>query len=282
MLKKTLPLLFTLLFSCIPVVYTVKVEPEYSEKSIQTATLCIAPVRNLHVDYAGNVTEALGTGDKKSLIINHFKTMLLNGLKQVSTFSTGNFGDSETEITMKEYSFDLGDLHKVRMHLPADTLPIRCNGEMPDYILFIENLFLGTEKVEEGTIGSGGFGFPVEEDDRIVADAFRFDYQQIYRQYTSTSPRGFYQNMHHSYARPKYKHLRYKCNVAIWDNRQHKVAVYGRIYVKSKGFSTMRLFGQEITKENWDDVDRQFIQQLLFGTPFEKRSAASGKSSELD
>lgn len=275
MLKKILPLFITVFFSCIPVVYTVRVEPEYSEASIESATLYIAPVRNLHVDYAGNVTEALGAGDKKQLIIDHFKTMLLDGLKQVSTFSTSSFGTSQTESALKEYAFDLGDMHKVRMHLPADTTPIRFDNEIPDYVLFIEDLFLGTEKVAEGAIGSGGFGLNTEEDEGIIADVFRFDYQQSSPQYTPAPLNSFDPSMHHTYARPKYKHLRYKCEVAIWDNRRHKVVVYGRVYVKSKGFSTMRLFGQAITKENWDDVDRQFVRQLLFGTPFEKRSTGT-------
>ncbi len=264
MFKYSYTLCIVMFFTCVPS-FTLIIAPDYQGKSISGASLCIAPYRNLKINYSGDVTNELGTGDKNQLILDHFNHILSEGLQTFSTFKSWKFAALDNNAHLEKFRLNTNDGFKMNIHLPVNhNTVIRSEGETPDYILFIQDLFLGTEKVEDGAIGSGGWGSIQPDGENQPTNIYSWHTQQFQM---SPSPGNFNQ-VNSVFFKPKHKYLSYRGKFVFWNNRSHKAAVYGRIYVQSRGEGGLVKY---ITKNNWDDVDRRFVQKLLFGTPFEKR-----------
>ena len=260
-----------LLASCAPVIYTTMVSKDFEGQKPSNASLCIAPFRNMVVDYNGSVTEEFGKGNQQQLIINHFTSTLSSNLKERSTFASVTFDTPTVPLSFKRFNFDIGD--KLTLDLPADTPTIAFKQGVPDFILFIQDLKIGTEDFDADNIG-----YKVPEPSE-PSDVQSTSNEQETRMLINGkvpvfgySPPVFYSPtpMAPVYQPPKDKYLRYTCGFAFWDNRKHSPAVYGRIMARSRSESHVLGMVQIIKIANWNEVDEKFITYLLKGTPFAK------------
>ena len=262
-----------IIISCSPVYKTVTID-EYEQQRITGATLVIAPFKNLMVNYMGSVKDEFGEGDQRTLIINHFKETLLNNLKNRSTFSSITYDKYRNElIKVKQTKFDMDDAFGLYIDLPADTATIEFETTAPDFILFIEDLTIGTEMFNEGP--NFGLNEPDENKQACFVDLPSEDVNS--RSYCFQGVMYNYQPfghppmpMMHHYNTPQTKYLIYKCGFVFWDNRKHAVAVYGKILAKSKSEGHGLGMVQIVRIEHWHDIDEQFIGFLLSGTPFSR------------
>jgi hypothetical protein len=265
----------TILFlsSCAPIVYLTMVSKDFESKKISNASLCIAPFRNVSIKCSGDVTEELGKGDEKQVIIDHFTTTLLTKLQTKSIFAPVSFDSPVVPVMFKRSVFDIGD--KLPLDLPSETAAIQCGKSAPDFILFIQDLSIRTEKIKGNGIG---FDMPAQPEPEVLVLA-----NSARENYSITS--GFGPNAGYTppVSTPSYKmllpnedfydkYLIYTCNFAFWDNHHHAAAVYGRIMAGSKSKTQSIGWGKSptIIMENWNEVDAKFINYLLKRTPFEK------------
>lgn len=229
---------FLSLISCAPA-FLSKTVDTYAQKKIIGKRLAIAPFNNTpFIEYSGSVKEEFGEGDKEELILKHFKEALVTNIRDLSTFSEVRFDTFTATPKLDTSKFDMGDIYKVKIALPADTNTIRFTVIEADFILFFQDLTLGT--FHTGTPGmtgmwvGGGFG----QAPMYVGGS------------VGTSK----------------KNLGYEGTFAIWDNVNHTVVTYGRI--KSTVEAESYVFVDIIRMEHWDRIDRDFASDLLKGSPF--------------
>lgn len=134
--------------SCVPTYKTI-VTQEYESRKIKDVTLAIAPLNNVVVDYQGSVKDEFGDGDEQDLIIQHFKQTLVSKLRKESGFSSIAFDDYADAPKMANRHFDLNDAFSLELALPADSSAIRFASSTPDFILFLQDLSLGVEGLQD-------------------------------------------------------------------------------------------------------------------------------------
>ena len=267
------------LMLCAPVYKTV-VEKDYESQKIHDATLIIAPPINLTIDYFGNVKDEFGEGDPQKLIFKHFKEVLLKKLVDYSTFSSAAFDTFSMRSSFHQVKFEMGDAYGLTMDLPRDTTTITFAAITPDFILFLQDLAIGTERVDDSWGQNNDETSPLAQSvrcnySRQLEGSFQNGAGTLAFQTgpmnfspppmpTPSIPMNFYSPP------PKSKYLRYKCGFAFWDNRKHRVAAYGKIFSKSKADSYGLGMVEIIRIANWLEVDERFVQSLLWGTPFRR------------
>jgi hypothetical protein len=275
-MKRSMALLvLSLVFlSCAPKYETI-VMKEYQGRRIDNASLVIALPIDMLVDYMGNVKDEFGEGDQNNLIIKHFKEKLLEQLKKQSSFSSAAFDSFSVRPAMQSRSFTTSDPYGLSVNLPSDTATIIFKSSNPDFILFIQDLRIGQESVQENSWGRAETGkWPVagRENGRISTQAFS-SYQGPGAAISGFQPPVFtptYNPPMYFYSPPKTKYLRYKCNFAFWDNRVHNVVAYGKIFAKSKPDEYGMGMVSIVRMSNWVEIDYQFTRALLGQTPFDK------------
>jgi TonB family protein len=212
-------------------IYNTYVEKEYSPVAPLTGTLVIVPLTSTIVDYSGNVKDEFGEGDYKLLIRRHFNEMIIAKMREMSRFTSVAFDSFARPPRMSEKKFTIRRRKHISIVLPDETEPIRFKTSTPDFILFVQNLHIGTET--------------------DPAPAFAMGSMSGY----GTSDR----------------YLRYECEFAFWDNQKNRVVAYGRAKARSSGEIYMGGMFQAVTSENWRDVDDQLVRILLGKTPFYKK-----------
>jgi hypothetical protein len=262
---------FLIACSCAPVYKTIVMQ-EYESKKIRDASLVIAPLGDVVVDYIGNVKDEFGAGDQQELILKHFREALVSSFKKEAGFSSVAFDNYATEPLLVQKKFDMGDAYDFFLNLPSDTNMIRFVSSTPDFVLFLQDVSIGIESFQEDR-GWGGWGFNGSYPDDPAA--FR-----SYSAFSGSSQGPLFQGpppiyqpmpmMHSYYAPPRHKYLRYKCGFAFWDNRNHKLVVYGRIFAKSRAEGYGLDMVQIVRMENWNQVDYDFIRALVGNTPFDR------------
>ncbi len=249
--------------SCAPIYRTVVVK-EFASEQVQKVSLVIAPLKNVVVDYFGNVKDEFGEGDQKTLILNHFKEKLPIRLYTQSKFDPVTFDTFKEEPQFRAVSYDMGDMFKLNVSVPTDSTAIEFENSVPDFVLFIEDLFIGVEMMHDNY----GFGFGYNSTPNKPGFLASEVPENILYFQPPTIPKNPnpMQNMHMNRT-PKTKYLRYKCDFIIWDNRHYKVVAYGRTFSKSKaqGFPI-----QVIRMFNWYECDKKFVNDLVYGTPFQQ------------
>ncbi|HUI91017.1 MAG TPA: hypothetical protein VLX68_02110 [Chitinivibrionales bacterium] len=274
-----LPAAFTVLvlamLSCSPK-YETMVVKEYQERKITNASLVIAPIASITVDYIGSVKDEFGEGNQEDLIKKHFKSALLQGLRENSLFSSVAFDNFSGQPATADRSFATTDAYGVNVNLPSDSATIRFTSSTPDVILFIQDLWIGKTSVQEN-----GPGWGRDEDGTTTLAMNGEGYAAgslAYREITSSTsgfqppvftpppnnPPMFY------YSPPKTPYLRYQCVFAYWDNRLHRVIAYGKIFAKSRLDSYGLGMVNIARMANWNDIDYQLVRALLGQTPFDK------------
>jgi hypothetical protein len=221
--------------SCAPPVYNSFITPEFEGKKIMSGTLVVMPLNATVVDYGfGSVENELGKGEMEKLVREHFSTMLVEKLAKQSTFTQILYDSYVKKPEFKKIKYTIVGLRNIKISLPAGTETIQFSSITPDYILFVQNLRLGTEKegVPAGMMMMGGGTIFVP----TVQNKF----------------------------------LRYKCEYAFWDNLQHKTITYGRIMAQSYANSYAGGMVQAVVEDNWEDVDSQFVKLLINKSPFRK------------
>jgi hypothetical protein len=261
------------LMSCAPVYKTV-VEKDYESQKIHDATLIIAPPVNMTIDYFGNVKDEFGEGDPQKLILKHFKEAVLKKLVEYSTFSSVAFDTFAMRPSFHQVKFEMGDAFGLTIDLPGDTATIPFATMTPDFVLFLQDLAIGTESINDGSAYGNNETDQSPESGYCSysrqAAAGSFAFQTGAMNYgpppmSSPMPQMFFYP-----STPKSKYLRYKCGFAFWDNRKHRVAAYGKIFSKSKADSYGLGVVQIIRIANWQEIDDRFVQSILWGTPFRR------------
>ena len=228
-----------LLLSCAPTYKTI-VKRKYSKGKIVQVSLIIAPFNNEpYVSYFGDVTDEFGEGEENELILKHFKDALKENLRQMSTFSSIDYAEYETQPVLDTVFFNPEDMRKFRMALPKESTILNFKGAKADFVLFFQDLTFGTyQSREPGYMGGRGVGVGIGVGVGVG----------------STLGIGTSSGK---------KNLRYEGKFAVWDNRKGRVAVYGRIKTETQsGFLNI------INMEHWEEIDHQFATDLLYGTPF--------------
>ena len=237
-IQKTVSFFLLVFFSCAPMYNTVVVD-KYSKGKITGAVLVIAPfINEPYVSYLGDVKEEFGEGNENELIIKHFREALVENLKRMATFSAIRYDTYETLPVFDTITFEPEDMRKFSMTLPKDSIKLGFKNAKAHFVLFIQDLTLGTHLTREpGYIGGPGrIGIGIGAGPTMYA------------------------------GRPaSKKNLRYEGTFAIWDNINGRVAVYGRIRAE-----TQSQFFNIIEMEQWQEVDSRFARDLLSGTPFVK------------
>jgi len=228
------------LISCAPLNISHTVAP-YADKLIQGKRLVIAPFFNEpYIEYTGNLEDEFGKGDKRELILNHFKEALVLNINNLSTFS---------EISVDEYSvvpkldtavFELEGRYKLRLALPADSQTIQFKHKEADFILFLQDVTMGTYQTGApggpGIALGGGFGQgPVFVGGTVGSSS---------------------------------KNLGYQAKFAIWDNVNLCAVTYGKIKVSVEADN--RVLFSVITLEHWSKIDEDFAYELIQMSPFRK------------
>lgn len=258
---------------CAPI-YVSKLDSNYTGTKITDASLTIAPFDSITIDYAGNVREEFGEGDPKVLIKNHFDENLLNGLRNKSSFKDVVYDTFSVQPKFSGKSIDLGDAYKLRIRIPADTNQTTFQNSNPDFILFIQNLYIGTESVSswalhnrcEDTIVSS---FVLNPEKNCLTGNYFGDNYIVNFQMPMQIPRFSPPNMSYNYSETKY--LRYKFNFYFWDNKKHQVVTCGRILSRSEAENHGLGMVQIIRMNNWLQIDEDVIMRLLESTPFRRR-----------
>jgi hypothetical protein len=258
----------TIISGCAPI-YVSKLDSNYTDTKINGASLTIAPVDSITIDYLGNVKDEFGEGDQKVLIRNHFNENLLNGLRNKSTFNDIVYDIYSEQPRFSGKSLDLGDAYKLHIRIPADSNQITFENSEPDFILFIQNLFIGTEsdpswalhnKHEDNLVSSL---YP--EENSLTAN-FYGNNSNVYYQMPMPMPKPSYTYMpYNTYSTTKY--LRYKFNFYFWDNKKHQIVTYGRVLARSQAQGMIQI----IRMGNWLEIDEDVISRLLECTPFRRR-----------
>lgn len=260
--------------SCTPVYKTVTMD-EYAAGKIMDKTLMMAPFGNIIVDYIGSVEEEFGAGDSRTLILEHFKKKLRQGLSSRSTFSSLIFDSCTMTQHTRRIELDMDDAFNLYVTIPEGDETLLCDTVKPDFILFIQDLYIGTEMLDDNSF----WGMKTGAQSGMLCShtpwnqPLRFSSQQPFSQtlnfqppYTPPPNQMFFTTPR----TPQSKYLRYKCGFVFWDNHNHKVAAYGKIFAKSKAEGYGLGMVQIVRMSHWEDIDNQFIADLLFGTPFEK------------
>ncbi len=256
--------IFMGLFTCAPVYKTVIME-EYNNETKLSGKLAIAPIKNLTIFYFGNVNDEFGEGNKYKLIKEHFLSNLTKQLEMKSTFSTIFFGTYKKRPNWKNTKFDMDDAYGLHLFLPSDTQTIQFNELKADYILFIQDAYIGTDSRHSSNM---------DTQSKIYSSISNRDNQLSYlgnnfSGFTPPSPTSSNNFKYMQFQQSK-KYLVYKCGFAIWDNQKHRVIVYGKIDANIKagqyGLGTVQI----IRMQHWNSVDKQFGNSILIGTPFEK------------
>jgi hypothetical protein len=243
---------------------------------LEDVSLVIAPIKNIIVDYDGDVKDEFGEGDQQQLITGHFRNELLKRLGERSSFKDIKADSFSKEPSWKEATFDLGDIYHLRMDLPSDSNTIDFTSGRPDFVLFIQDLYIGCEYKNDGSFQFGDNGnldksitvsYPQSGSGRSDFQAGSFSIQGSSFQPPVYSPP---MPMMNTYSSPKTKYLRYRCNFAFWDNNKHRVVAYGRINAQSRAESHGLGVVQIIRMPNWNEIDNGFIHDLIDNTPFRK------------
>jgi hypothetical protein len=266
---------FILIFSGCSPVYISKLDSNYTGTKITDASLAIAPIDSITVDYTGDVKDEFGEGDKTVLIEKHFREVLLSALKVESSFKDVVYGDYSEQPKFSEKSYDLGDVYKLHVDIPADSNQIKFQNSNPDFILFIQDLYIGIEYYDswsllnrnEDNIASSysvysGNNCLTEND---FGNTGGVNYQMPI---PSPMPNPAFSNMY--YGTSKSKYLIYKFKFYFWDNKKHRVVTYGRILSKSKAEDHALGMVEIIRINNWYEIDGDMIFRLLDRTPFRK------------
>jgi hypothetical protein len=238
--------------------------PDYHKKKIK-GSLVIAPVHNPTVSYFGNVKEEFGEGDKEELIINHFNTELVKRMKTKSTFHTIVYGTYKKTPVLKKTKFQTDDVYDVHLYMPEDTSTIEFEEIVPDYILFLEDLYIGTERALNE--------YKINEQISPVAVSFNSMTYLLQSQFPSVGappPINTFNNYY--FSQPKNTYLLYKCGFAYWDNKNHNVVAYGKIQARSRADSYGMGMVSIVRKQNWMEIDDWFVRNLLNNTPFDAQN----------
>ena len=263
--------------SCAPKYETI-VMKEYQARKIPNASLVVAPIVNLVVDYVGNVKDEFGEGNQEELIIKHFRDKLLQGLREESLFSRVGFDSFAKQPAMGECSFTTSDNYGLSLSIPSDTATINFASSTPDFILFIQDLYIGKVSLQE----NGPWGWSREEtstipvampDEKYGLPPAALSYKELNASWSGFQPPVYtppYNPPMFFYSPPKTPYLRYKCEFAFWDNHLHKVVAYGKIFAKSQ-LETYGLGMVNVARmSNWNDIDYQLVRALLGQTPFDR------------
>jgi hypothetical protein len=265
-------IIITIFSGCSPI-YTSKLDSNYTGNKITDVSLTIAPVDSITVDYMGNVKDEFGDGDKTVLIENHFKETLSKELKEESLFKDVVYDNYSGQPKFSGKSYDLGGANKLRINIPIDSNQINFQNSNPDIILFIQDLYIGTDyhsswslhNTNEDNIVSSSSIYPGKNS---LTENFYGNNTGINYQMPISIPNpGF--NMF--LGTPKSKYLSYKFKFFFWDNKRHRIVTYGRILSKSKAEDHALGIVQIIRIDNWNEIDRDMIFRLLDSTPFKKK-----------
>ncbi len=264
---------FFLIICCAPI-YKNIVEKEYSQEKITGATLVIAPFRNLTVGYSGNVKDEFGEGNTKKLILEHFQKTLKTNMTDMSTFSNVIYDDYKEPYYIKPVKLEMGDIYDLYVKIPKDTTTFQFKTITPDFILFIQDLQIGTENLPPDNMfgqNKSNQNIPSGYADNSFKVVNFSGYQGVTLDF---QPPGMsiptpVHNMHNQ-TMPTDKYLRYKCGFFFWDNQKHKIVVYGKIFAKAKADSYGLGMVKIVRMTQWEQVDIKFINSLIRGTPFQR------------
>lgn len=104
-------------------------------------------MNTVHVENPGAVREYLGEGDSLKVYVDFFKTQLPVSLKGVSTFKSLCFAGSETRVALHDTAFNALMKDSLTMMLPKMGSKVELGGQIPDIILFVQDLTTGTDEV---------------------------------------------------------------------------------------------------------------------------------------
>ena len=192
---------------------------------------------------------------------------MLKKLIEYSTFSSVAFDTFAMRPSFHQVKFEMGDAFGLTIDLPRDTATIPFATMTPDFILFLQDLAIGTERVNDGSVFGKNETYQSPESGycsyslQSAAGSFNYGPPPM----SSPMPQMFFYP-----STPKSKYLRYKCGFAFWDNRKHRVAAYGKIFSKSKADSYGLGVVEIIRIANWQEIDDRFVQSILWGTPFRR------------
>ncbi len=249
-------------FSCAPVYQTITM-PDYHNQKLK-GSLVIAPIHNRTVSYFGNVKEEFGEGDKEELIINHFNKKLISNMKIKSTFHTVIYGTYKKTPVLKKTTFQTDDVYDVHLYMPEDTSTIEFEEIVPDYVLFLEDLYIGTERASNE--------YKIDEQVSPLTVGFNSGTPLMQNQFSSVStpPINTFNNFY--FSQPKNTYLLYKCGFAFWDNKNRTVVAYGKILARSQADSYGMGMVGIVRKQNWMENDGWFVRNLLNNTPFDAQN----------
>ena len=236
-MKNLLSVVLLFLAACGPTYTTITVT-DFLNKRIEDFSLVIASYNNTpSITYPSG--SFFGAFDHerytKEEIEKHFIGALVENLKQRSTFAEVCCTTYKQAPKLSPAEYDMGNMFKLQIAIPDSGTILGFEACTADYVLLLEDVTLGTYQEYSGSPGMmmGGRGL-------------------------NTPP--MYMN-----SQPRYteKYLQYKAEFVFWDNMEGKVITYGRVR------TTVRAdYLNRINPEHWEQVDNEFVEELLTGSPF--------------
>jgi hypothetical protein len=193
------------------------------------------------------------------------------GLRNKSSFKDVICDNYSEQPKLSEKSLDLGDVYKLHIKIPADSDQITLQNSNPDFILFIQNLYIGTESDPSWSLHNryeGNIVSSLYPEGNCLTANFYGNNSNVNYQMPMPIPKFSPPNTYYNYSETKY--LRYKFNFYFWDNKKHRVVTYGRILSRSQAENHGLGMVQIIRMNNWLEIDEDVILRLLDWTPFRK------------
>ncbi len=178
------------------------VEQDYQDKRIKDASIAVVVMdKDPEIRYSGNVEPEFGPGNKNNLILDYFSRRIPELLPQKATFKevldAKSIQPEPSSVTSKgkqgspTYGYSI----------PAQGTQFLLSGNAPDFVLFIDNLYIGTEFSTSGT----GMAFGPSGGMMMTGGSTK-------------------------------KELKAMSEVVIWDNLSRKAVLYGNVEAAASGF----------------------------------------------
>lgn len=115
----------------------------YFNSKLEPGKLVVAIDGRHVIRYSGNVEPEFGPGDPDSLIWNYFQNSLIKDIKNYTKFKNVSI---DTCIAKAYYDNKIVKTSQraVTMKIPSDGAEFTCKETVPDYVLLLSDVFIGT------------------------------------------------------------------------------------------------------------------------------------------
>jgi hypothetical protein len=163
--------IFLLIIGCAS--QSTRMSPQYKDVKINDISLAIAPFYGrIYIRYEGSVKEEFGEGEKDSLILKFFKNRLYNCLKKSGIFTKIGYSDYSVDFLWERLAVPGEDIDRDFIEVPSDGVKITFVNGVPDFILFISELFIHSSLEISGSIAPGGMIIPNADKELKITSRF--------------------------------------------------------------------------------------------------------------